>query len=87
LRLFEGDDEASLIRWDQTFIRPASEAGRLGFALFKEALSTIEPTRVALAARGDTLLIDNWRMLHARSSVPADCRDRLLERAYLEVVH
>jgi alpha-ketoglutarate-dependent taurine dioxygenase len=38
----------------------------------------------ALARAGDTLLIDNWRMLHARSSIPLGREDRIIERVYLE---
>jgi hypothetical protein len=88
LRLYEAAcDDQHLIRWDQTFIRPASEAGRLGVARFKDALEGVTPVTVPLAQRGDTLIVDNWRMLHARAAVPETCKDRLLERAYLERVH
>ncbi len=36
---------------------------------------------------GDTIVINNWRMLHARSPVPPACEGRILERAYLEQLH
>ncbi|HAH95942.1 MAG TPA: hypothetical protein DCL69_03455, partial [Firmicutes bacterium] len=36
---------------------------------------------------GDTLVIDNWRMLHARSPVPAGREDRKIQRVYLESLH
>lgn len=84
LRLYDAaSSDQNLVRWDQTFIQPASEAGRLGFARFKDALDKVVPVAVPLAEQGDTLIIDNWRMLHARSAVPEACKDRLLERAYL----
>jgi alpha-ketoglutarate-dependent taurine dioxygenase len=38
---------------------------------------------VYLSQPGDTLIIDNWRMLHGRSAVQQSEKDRLLERAYL----
>ena len=33
---------------------------------------------------GDTVILDNWRMLHGRSAVPEKYSDRMLQRAYLE---
>jgi hypothetical protein len=88
LRIYEQrSDLSDLIRWDETFIRPASDAGVIGTSLFSKTLSSIEPCRVALAERGDTLIIDNWRMLHARGPVCERCRDRRLNRVYLEHVH
>lgn len=86
MRLCEEVGSDQLIRWDQTFIKPASAAGRLGFATFHAALVQTEPITVPLAAPGDTLIVDNWRMLHARGHVPDSCKDRLIERAYLEGV-
>lgn len=86
MRLYDEIGAEKLIRWDQTFIRPAGASGRSGFAQMQAALQKTEPISVALSAPGDTLIIDNWRMLHARAPVPAECKDRLLERAYLEGV-
>ncbi|TIW05266.1 MAG: TauD/TfdA family dioxygenase, partial [Mesorhizobium sp.] len=36
---------------------------------------------------GDTLIIDNWRMLHARSPIITGTEDRAIERIYLERLH
>lgn len=87
LRLYHQESDQSLVRWDETFIRPASASGTEGYSRFKKALDTAEGLSIALARSGDTLIIDNWRMLHARSAVPAACQDRCLERAYLEQVN
>nr|WP_281066390.1 TauD/TfdA family dioxygenase [Xanthobacter flavus] len=38
---------------------------------------------IALAHPGDTLIIDNWRMLHARSPIPPGREDRSIQRVYL----
>jgi hypothetical protein len=86
MRLYEEVGSVNRLRWDQTFIKPAGNAGREGIAQFQAALEKVEPISVALARRGDTLVIDNWRMLHARGSVPEAFKDRVLERAYLEEV-
>jgi L-asparagine oxygenase len=72
------------LRWDETYLRPASTAGEQGYALFSKAISDWPREEVSLAKPGDTLVIDNWRMLHGRSHVPSGCESRLLQRAYLE---
>jgi len=35
---------------------------------------------------GDTLVVDNWRMFHARSAVPTTQRNRNIHRAYLSTL-
>jgi hypothetical protein len=86
MRLYDQIGTNKLLRWDQTFIRPAGTSGRSGFALMEAALQKAEPIAIPLSSPGDTLIVDNWRMLHARAPVPVACKDRLIERAYLEGV-
>ena len=73
-----------MLRWDREFLRPASKVGEDGMASLNNALTKIDHVNVALHEPGDTLIIDNWRMLHARAHVPADCMARQIERTYLE---
>nr|WP_292223483.1 TauD/TfdA family dioxygenase [Mesorhizobium sp.] len=42
---------------------------------------------MSLAQTHDTLLIDNWRMLHARSPILPGRESRAIERVYLEALH
>jgi alpha-ketoglutarate-dependent taurine dioxygenase len=77
------EERPSLLRWDEKFIVPASHAGEQGMKFIREALTHIRKTSIALSCPGDTLFIDNWRMLHGRSPVAADQIDRTIERAYL----
>lgn len=84
LRLYQPNDGNGLVRWDEVFFRPASKVGEIGVAQFHYALSGSTPLSIALADPGDTLIVDNWRMLHARAPVPLGCETRKLERAYLE---
>jgi alpha-ketoglutarate-dependent taurine dioxygenase len=84
-RLFERG-EADRLRWDAEYLRPSGVAGTEAAARLQAEMALARPTPIALIEPGDTLLIDNWRMLHARSSVPEACRDRILERAYLAEV-
>jgi L-asparagine oxygenase len=80
-------DRASLFRWDEKFIVPASLTGQQGMTAVKHALASITATRVSLCDLGDTIFIDNWRMVHGRSAVAAEQADRVIERAYLEELY
>lgn len=77
---------AALLRWDETFIVPASAAGIIGIECVRNALSLTPLLSVSLSEPGDTLWIDNWRMLHGRSAVKRSGADRQIDRVYLESV-
>lgn len=88
LRLFEpAADDADLLRWDEVFLRPASRVGDIVDAHVRDWLAQSTPLSIALFRPGDTLIIDNWRMLHARSSIPQGREDRLIQRVYLGGLH
>ncbi|TYO60804.1 hypothetical protein FXV83_41850 [Bradyrhizobium hipponense] len=72
-----------LLRWDEAFIVPASPAGVEGTELVRSVLGQIEPIHFSLADPGDTLIIDNWRMLHGRSALTAIEANRIVERVYM----
>jgi alpha-ketoglutarate-dependent taurine dioxygenase len=76
-------ERPSLLRWDEKFIVAASPVGGEGMTLVRKALNVVSRTSISLCEPGDTLVIDNWRMLHGRSAVAADQTDRIIERAYL----
>jgi L-asparagine oxygenase len=84
LRLYQSKDADSLIRWDDVFIRPASRMGEFGMAAVRESIGRCRPVPIPLANAADTLVIDNWRMLHSRSPILAGRETRVLQRAYLE---
>lgn len=84
LRLCESTSDGYCFRWDELFLKPASKIGDLASQRIKDQLDKCEPLKIALARVGDTLLIDNWRMLHARSPIPAEREDRKIQRIYLE---
>jgi L-asparagine oxygenase len=84
LRLCEPTDDGHRLRWDEVFLKPASKIGDIANRRVRECLARPEPRSIALVRSGDTLLIDNWRMLHARSPIPAGREDRKIERVYLE---
>lgn len=78
----EGSDE--VIRWDEVFLKPASRVGQRMYEQIRQYIEDAPLAAITLADRGDTAIIDNWRMLHARPAIAANRRDRRLERAYLK---
>lgn len=84
LRLCEPTGDGYCFRWDELFLKPASKIGDLASQRVREQLDKCEPLKIALARADDTLLIDNWRMLHARSPIPVEREDRKIQRVYLE---
>ncbi|PBB52360.1 TauD/TfdA family dioxygenase [Mesorhizobium sp. AA22] len=83
LRIWETTDTGHLLRWDEVFLKPASLVGEVAFRKIREHLETVVPVPVALVDAGDTLIVDNWRMLHGRPAISAGREDRRLERVYL----
>ncbi|MGH9590129.1 MAG: TauD/TfdA family dioxygenase [Terracidiphilus sp.] len=84
LRLYETTEKGDRMRWDEVFLQPIGSLGRLAVDRVRECLARIESQSMLLTVPGDTVLIDNWRMLHARSPILPGCEDRRIERVYLE---
>lgn len=82
LREPEGDRDA-LLRWDEVYLKPVSKIGEQAIARMKAEIEWRNAIENTLAEPGDTMIIDNWRMLHARAAVPAGREDRVIERTYL----
>jgi len=84
LRLCEQVDDGYLCRWDEVLLKPASRIGGTASQRIRAFLSTADAITMGMTNAGDTLLIDNWRMLHARTAIPAGQEDRIIERVFLE---
>lgn len=88
LRLLEpAMNGADLLRWDEIFLRPASRVGHTADTQVRDWLAKSYPSSIALFRPGDTLIIDNWRMLHARSLIPRGREKRSIQRVYLGRLH
>ncbi|MDE2577765.1 MAG: TauD/TfdA family dioxygenase [Hyphomicrobiales bacterium] len=87
LRLCQPVEDIMRVRWDEVFLKPASRIGEIANLRVREWLSACKPTAISLAETHDTLLIDNWRMLHARSAILPGRETRAIERVYLEALH
>ena len=82
LRLFQ----EKMIRWDTLFIRPANSMAEKVQERILEKLADTEFKKVFFELPGETILLDNWKVLHCRSQVPLSAHNRKIERIYLEEV-
>jgi hypothetical protein len=86
LRLLERFDDSSEthLRWDSIYLKPASALAADIFGAVESFLSRVQPVEIALLEPGDTLIVDNWRCLHGRSSAIGVASMRHIERVYLK---
>lgn len=72
-------------RWDSLFLNPVNKQARLIFKSMETITSESNITKLLyLSESGDTLIIDNWKNLHGRTSVKEKDTNREIERVYLE---
>lgn len=75
-----------IFRWDPIFLQPLNRNARsLKTVMHDPACNKLLMT-VRLTKPGDTIIIDNWHMLHGRSSVSDCSKGRHIERVYLSEV-
>ena len=77
----------TLFRWDTLFIEPQDKASESTYACVLDYLATTQPAEVVLGQSGDTLILDNWRMIHGRSPVLEEDEQRRIERTYFGALH
>lgn len=71
-------------RWDPLFLVPMNGAAhRVAEAMSSSIVHSIQKLSFTLSYPGDTLIVDNWRILHGRGSVASTGMNRCLERVYL----
>ena len=75
-----------VLRWDSLFLSPKNESAREVAKLMSELGSGLPVQDIFLSEPGRTVLLDNWRVLHGRSAVPATDVGRSLDRAYLDLI-
>lgn len=72
-----------VFRWDALYLRAANKTAIEALEKIRSLLKDIPPLEFSLTNRGDLLIMDNWRILHGRSSVDASSAVRNIKRAYL----
>jgi hypothetical protein len=82
LRLLDESNVGRILRWDDIFVVPATPSSAITVKDIQQFLASACVQRIELILRGDTLIVDNWRMLHGRSSISPSSVSRHLERVY-----
>ncbi len=83
LHLLDTHAKAKVLRWDELFIVPVTAEGRSAFEAVRDYLVQSKSIEITLAKPGDTLVVDNWRMLHGRAA-SSEMTRRRLDRAYID---
>jgi hypothetical protein len=73
-----------MFRWDHLFLNAANDEAVEVSATIRQLDKASKFEKVFLRNTADTLIIDNWLMLHGRSEVPQTEGHRVIERVYLE---
>lgn len=89
LRLLDrfDDYDVPVLRWDSIYLHPASAASKAAFDLVSKHIASMTRDDAVLLTRGDTLVLDNWRMIHRRSPVTATAAYRHIDRVYVGALH
>jgi len=77
------ETHGDLFRWDSVYLQPTNEYAQGVFSQIAGWLSITQPKTHVLEHAGDTLLLDNWRVLHGRSDVSSSTSSRQIHRLYL----
>jgi alpha-ketoglutarate-dependent taurine dioxygenase len=78
--------EDDLFRWDPLYIVPEnSEAHTIGKHI--QSLDKSKFDKVNLSYKSQTILVDNWRVLHGRSEITTPTSSRCIERVYLSEIN
>ncbi len=79
------EGSVTAFRWDSMFLVPMNGSSwKVRELLLSEQIKSFCRETI-LRKEGDTIIIDNWKMLHGRSAVvPGVANRRLVERIYLD---
>jgi L-asparagine oxygenase len=86
LRALSRQDGADIFRWDPLFIKPLNHHAQTIASAMLDSPWRNEVVKISLNQPGDTLVVDNWRMLHGRGEVRPQSKTRHIDRAYLSEV-
>jgi L-asparagine oxygenase len=83
VRAMSHHDGTAVLRWDPIFLTPLNQYAKVLASTMRGSAWNDEVAEVVLNQPGDTLVIDNWRMLHGRGEVLPHSTARHIERVYL----
>jgi L-asparagine oxygenase len=89
LRLMDRFDHCGepVLRWDSIYLRPATAESETAFMLVSKQIASMVRVDLVLLAPGDTLVVDNWRMIHSRTPIPVTGANRHIDRVYVGALH
>lgn len=73
-------------RWDTLFLEPVNEYAKKSYENFIDTDWSNNKISICLTNYNDVLIIDNWKMLHSRTSAPESAKNRKIERIYLDFI-
>lgn len=83
LHLLDSHVRGKVLRWDDLFLVPVTAEGRIAFEAVRKYLAQAKGIEITLTKPGDTLIVDNWRILHGRAAVSGAVARRL-DRGYFD---
>jgi hypothetical protein len=86
VRAMSQHEDKVVFRWDPIFIKPLTEQALLLADVLHDSVWNERASTFLLERPGDTLIVDNWRMLHGRGEVLPESTGRRIERVYLSEV-
>lgn len=75
--------QRQIIRWDSLYLRPSNAYSQKVFDQISNWLLSAQSEVITLLNNGDTLVLDNWRVLHGRSVIKSPFSLRKIQRLYL----
>lgn len=75
-----------ICRWDKLFLKPFNQYARDLELIISDKIANYPYEQIQLKQTGDCILINNWTMIHSRSSVDELSLNRCYERVYLSEV-
>ena len=83
--LLQQREDGFCLRWDPNIIKAAHKAAQATTVEFTNAIESAASTAI-IWQPSVTLVLDNWRVLHARADRPhgIEHEDRLLQRVYVD---
>ena len=79
-------DGTVVLRWDPIFLTPLNQHAEVLASAMRDPIWIAQATKISLNHPGDTLIVDNWRILHGRGDVSAGSTGRRIDRVYLSEV-
>lgn len=86
VRAMSNHDSAEVFRWDAMFLTPLNHHAKVLASVMLDSKWNSQVGKILLSRPGDTLVIDNWRMLHGRGEVMLNGTARQIDRVYLSEV-